>query len=170
MKRRIYSVLPDVSTARAVHNELLLSRVEESQMHFLANDNVDLADLPRANLLQTSDVIHGLQIGLIYGGVTGMFAGTLAMPVLGLTLQTGAVIILALALAGTIVGAWSSSMVAISMPNRQLKQFESAIKKGRILLLLDVSKDRVVELTKAIESHYPQVDVLGVEPTIPAFP
>jgi len=71
MKRRLYFLLPDVNSTKIIHNELLLARIEERNMHVLARDDISLAGLPEASLLEKSDLIHGLQLGFIVGGFTG---------------------------------------------------------------------------------------------------
>ena len=43
-----------------------------------------------------------------------------------------------LAVFGGVFGAWSSSMIGISIPSPRLERFESAIAQGRILLMVDV--------------------------------
>lgn len=170
MKRRLYFLLPNLDSARAIHEELLLARVEERRMHFLARPDLDLEDLPRANILQYSDLVHGLQIGLIYGGLTGIFIGILSVPLLGLSLQSSGILILTIAVAGALLGGWASSMIAISMPNQRLEQFENALEQGQILLMVDAPRRRVEELGDRIRRQHPEVSTRGTEPTIPAFP
>ena len=38
-------------------------------MHVLARDDISLNGLPEASLLEKSDLIHGLQLGFIAGGL-----------------------------------------------------------------------------------------------------
>ena len=48
MRRRLYFVHPNIEVARNVFNTLLLARIEERHMRFLARDNSELGDLPEA--------------------------------------------------------------------------------------------------------------------------
>lgn len=75
MRRRLYFLLPDVKSAHEMFRDLLLARVEERHIHFLAREGTALGDLPEATPLQKSDAIHGLGVGLIVGGATGAAAG-----------------------------------------------------------------------------------------------
>ena len=170
MKRRLYFLLPDIESARSIHEELLLARVEERHMHFLSRSDLDLKELPRANILQYSDLVHGLQIGLIFGGLTGVFIGILSIPLLGLALQSSGVLILVIAVAGSLLGGWTSSMVGISMPNQRLKQFEPALQQGQILLMVDAPRQREKEVRDMINRQHPEANTQGTDPTIPAFP
>ncbi|MGB5306839.1 MAG: DUF1269 domain-containing protein, partial [Gammaproteobacteria bacterium] len=86
----------------------------------------------------------------------------------GLALGGGA--ILGIGLAGAGLGAWASGMIGISAPSSRLKEFESAIEKGGLLMMVDVPKKRVDEITDLVKKHHPEADVQGTEPVIPAFP
>lgn len=168
MRRRLYFLLPDLKHARQVFKDLLLARIEERHVHFLARDGLDLGDLPEATLLQKSDAVHGLGVGLIVGGFTGAAAGVVVLffPPAGLVMGLGVVLIMALL--GAIMGVWASGMIAADVPNTHLRQFEKDLKRGKILMMLDVPKDRMEDLTHLIERH--KAVVRGRDPTIPAFP
>lgn len=170
MKRRLYFILPDVRTAKRVYREMLLNHIDDHHMHVVAKEGVALHGLPEANLWQKSDVIHGAQLGLVIGGLTGAVLGVVA--VLANLLPGGAsgLIILAIALAGALIGAWASSMIALAVPNSRLRPFQKDLEEGHILYLVEVPPDRVEEITRKIRRHYPAADAHGVEPTIPAFP
>lgn len=170
MKRRLYFLLPDVATSRQVVDELLLARIEERHIHVLAKEGTPMEDLPEASLLQKSDFVHGVEQGIAVGGATGALAGIVAVtfPPAGLVLGGGA--ILATALAGVGIGAWVSGMVATDIPNSRLKDFESAVEAGELLMMVDVPKEQVDAVSAMVKSHHPEADVQGTEPTIPAFP
>lgn len=170
MRRRLYFVLPDVRTARKVHNELLLARVPEHRMHMVAREGIPLEKLPQANLLQTSDLVHGAQMGLVIGGVTGLVLSLFGLAVGFLPEGYEGLAVLAITLTGAVVGTWASSMIALAVPNTRLQPFQDAIDRGQILLMLEVPVGRVEEVTRSIRKHHPRADAHGVEPTIPAFP
>jgi len=79
-------------------------------------------------------------------------------------------VILAMSLIGAIVGIWVSGMIASNVPNTRLKKFSRDIEQGKILLMVDVPKDQIKEITALIREQYPDADVRGRDPTIPAFP
>ncbi len=170
MRRRLYFVLPDVTTAKTVHDELLLARIEERHMHFLARDDQDLRGLPAAGLLQKTDVVHGTQMGFTIGGVTGIVMGILTTMFFFAEYNISGLVVLWMAAAGAIIGAWSSSMIAVNVPNSRLRAFQKDIETGHVLLMVDVPASRTEEISDAIRKHHPEADMHGVEPTIPAFP
>lgn len=167
--KRIYFLVPNLDIAHKVVNELLLARIEERNIHIVARKGTPLEDLPEASLLQRKDVIPAFQQGVALGGLTGALAGIVAVALpTGLVLGGGAVMVLSLAGAG--VGGWASSMIGSSVDNRQIQQFEEAIERGELLMMVDVPKARVEEIEELIMNHHPEVDCEGTEPTIPAFP
>jgi hypothetical protein len=170
MRRRLYFLLPDVKQAREMFRDLLLARIEERHVHFLARDGVSLKDLPEATLLQKSDAIHGLGVGLIVGGATGAVAGLVVwlFPPLGIVTNLG--LILVLSLVGAFIGVWVSGMVAADIPNSHLARFRKDVEHGKILAMVDIPKARIDEVTALVHRHHPEIVARGRDPTIPAFP
>ena len=170
MRRRLYFMLPDVESARAMLNDLLLARIECRHIHFLSRRDSLPDDLPQASVLQKTDIVHGAQSGVVIGGVVGAAAGALLVffPPEGATLAL--MTVLAVALGGAVFGAWASSMVASSVPNSRLKSFEREMEAGKVLMMVDVPMRRVQEICDAIAKRHPEAASGGFEPTIPAFP
>ena len=170
MKRRLYFLLPNLASARTVHNELLLAKVEERNMHVVAREGSDMGDLPEASITQKSDIVHGAQLGFIVGGFTGVGLGILAsaMNLLAPGLEVWS--LSSIAIGGAFLGSLTSSMVAVSIPSTRLKPFRSAIDQGKYLFMVDIPVQRVEELSHALKQHHPEVDMRNTEPTIPAFP
>ena len=161
MRRRLYFLLPNVKTAKAVFKKLLLARIEQQYVFFLAKPGLSLGDLPEATMLQKSDEIHGLAVGLVVGGATGALAGVIAMmfPPSGLVMGLG--VILAMSLIGAIVGIWVSGMIAADVPNTRLKKFSHDIEQGKILLMVDVPKHQIKDISGLIREQHPHADARG---------
>ncbi|WP_137940042.1 DUF1269 domain-containing protein [Chitinivorax sp. B] len=170
MSKRLYFLLPDVQVAKQTMNDLLLARIDQRHIHFLAKMDLGDAGLHQANLLQESDVVHGAQTGLLMGAATGLLLGIGAA--FFLASETGPIwgVTLAMFLFGALFGAWAAGMIGISATNSRHRQFESELEKGSILLMVDVPKARVEEIRQLVEREDPHVKDEGQEPTIPAFP
>jgi hypothetical protein len=166
----MYLTLPDVPSARALANDLLLARIEDRHMHFLARRGTPLGDLHEASYIQKSDAVHGAVTGFLTGGVMGVIVGALLVnfPPGGVTLQF--VTVLIAALVGSVLGAWVATMVGLQIPNSRLKAFENEIADGKILLMLDVPGSRYQEVHDVIARTHPEAVDRGSEPSIPAFP
>ena len=170
MRRRLYFVLPDVASARSMLNEMLLARIEVKHIHFLSRRDTLPEDLPEANVLQKTDIVHGAQMGVGIGGIVGAVAGALVVffPPEGVTLKLFTVLVVALG--GALFGTWASSMVASSVPNSRLKPFDRDMEAGKVLMMVDVPMRRVQEICDLVSRKHPEAASGGFEPTIPAFP
>jgi hypothetical protein len=170
--RRLYFLIPNIDSAKTIVDELLLARIEERHIHIAAKDHHALteAHLPEAGLLQESDFVPAVERGVAIGGATGVLAGIAAVTIPGAALALGGGAILGIGLAGAGVGAWMSGMIGVSVPSSRLKEFEAAIEEGNLLMMVDVPKARVDEITELVKSHHPEAHIEGTEPVIPAFP
>ena len=171
MRRRIYWLLPDLTSAIRTENDLLLARIAWQHIHFVGSEDADMTGLHAANVLQTSDVIRSAQAGLVIGGASGAVLGVLValfFPVIGPAPDWGTAAVLSIL--GGAIGAWASSMIGISTPSSRLKRFEPAIGQGQILLMVDVPRSRVEEIETRLQALHPEARLEGIEPNIPAFP
>ena len=166
--RRLYFLLPNLDVTHKVVDELLLARIEERHIHVIAKEGTPLKDLPEASLIQKSDFVPAVERGVAMGGATGIAAGLVAIALHGVVIAGGA--LLAMGLAGAGMGAWLGGMIGMDVENTHIKQFESAIQAGQILVLVDVPKDRVDDIQSSVKKHHSDADFEGTEPTIPAFP
>lgn len=171
MRKRIYWLLPDVSSSRRTMDDLLLAQIEVRHIHFVAREGTDMTGLHEANVLQTSDLIRSAEAGLCIGGGTGAIVGAVlavAYPIVGDAPQWGLVGVLAIVGGG--FGAWASSMIGIATPSNRLKRFKPAIDAGQLLLMVDVPRSRVTEIEARLEALHPEARFEGQEPNVPAFP
>ena len=123
--RRIYVTLPDVPSARGLANDLLLARVEDRHMRFLARRGTDLGELNEASYLHKTDAVHGAFVGLVIGGVMGAVVGAILVnfPFQGVSMEMVAVLVAAVV--GALLGMWVATMVGLQIPTSRLKGFES---------------------------------------------
>ena len=170
MKLRMYVTLPDVASARKLADDLLLARIEDRHMHFLARRGTDLGELHEASYLMKTDTVHGAFTGMVLGGILGVLVGLVLVhfPPAGLSMQLAAVLVAAIV--GALLGTWIAGMVGLQVPNSRLKSFEPEIQDGKVLLLLDVPARRYEEVRSIIARTHPEAADHGNEPTVPAFP
>jgi hypothetical protein len=170
MRRRLFFMLPDVTVARTLMNELLLARIDARHIHFLSRRDSLPSDLPEATFLQKTDFVHALEAGGLVGGIAGAVGGGLVwlFPPQGLVPEL--IVVLAGSLLGVVLGAWFASMAGSSVPNSALRAFQSGMESGKVLLMVDVPFRRVEEIRVLVASHHPEAEWGGVAPQIPAFP
>lgn len=156
MRRRLYFLLPDVDSARRTADDLLLARVDDRHMRFLARRGTALDPLNEAGYLHKSDLMHGAAVGAALGGFIGALAGALvvAYPPEGMSPELVAVLIGLLV--GAPLGAWMASMAGAAVPNSRLRQFQADIEAGRVLMMVDVPFRRVAEITELVLARHPE--------------
>lgn len=169
MRKRLYFLLPSVESARQTANDLLLARVEDRHMHFLAKRNTNLGELHEASYVHKTDLLHGAGVGLALGGIGGIVLGAaiVAYPPEGTHPQL--VTVLITAIVGAVLGAWMSSMAAAAVPNSRLKRFQNEIANGKVLLMLDVPRSRVEAMHELMRGRHPEAVSGGQETRFAAF-
>ncbi|MGM9480520.1 DUF1269 domain-containing protein [Roseateles sp. NT4] len=168
MRKRIYWLLPHLSSARRTMDELLLARITEHHIHFVAAEGASMDGLHAANVLQTSDLVEAAQNGALIGSGLGAAGGVAAA--MAISAASPAAVVIGLAAVGAMLGTWSSSMIGSSTPSRRLKRFEQAIEEGQYLLIVDVPRTRITEIEELLARTHPEAHFEGVEPNVPAFP
>ena len=170
MRLRMYVTLPDLESARRLADDLLLARIEDRHMHFLARRGTSLGALNEASYLAKTDAWHGAFTGMVLGGAIGALVGfaLVQFPPGGSSPQPVAILIATMV--GALLGSWVAAMVGLQVPNSRLKKFEADIAAGKILLMLDVPAHRRQEVAAIIARTHPEAIDRGDEPTVPAFP
>ena len=138
-------------------SDLKAEGVDEDAIGVLAQDPASFNAIPVADVSETSDFKPAVAQGVVVGGGTGLLAG-LAMAVVPAGFAVGGAAVAGMALAGGAFGAWVSGMVGVSVPNREIAEFESAIEQGAILMMVEAADDDEREVIKQV--------VLGRHPKV----
>jgi hypothetical protein len=170
MRRRLYFIMPDLASARRAMDDLLLARIEERHIHFLAKRGTPMDGLHEANHLQKSDLVHGAQVGLALGALLGFVLGAVLVMTMVTEDRWQIATVLGSGVIGALFGAWVASMVGVAVPNSRLRQFAKAIEEGKLLLMADVPQHRVEEIRSLLNAQHPEAEDRGIDPHIPAFP
>lgn len=159
--KRLYFLSPSLESTTAIVEELQTLGIQDRNIHVVGKNHTGLAKnhIHEASVLQTSDVIPALERGAAIGVTSGLLAGLVAVsfPPAGLILGGGAV--LGLSLFGAGFGAWVSSMIGVSVPNKTVEQYQQAIDKGQFLLITDIAKEDGRRITKLILKHHPEASI-----------
>lgn len=167
MNRRLYFMLPDVGSAHTMLDDLLLARVNANRIHFLANANTPLGDLPEATISERTDLIEGWEIGMVLGTLAGFVAGLFAISI-PTWWYTQPIPVVATLVVCTFVGFFAgglwTALVATNIPNNQLKPFEKLIAKGQVLMIVLAPFHRVQEIRKLVAEKHPEATYNGSWP------
>ena len=107
--RRLYLLIPDVESCRAIVDELRAEGVASSHLHVVASLSSHLEGLPEATAWQKTELAHGIWIGILLGGVAGLLASLLAVTIPPPGIEIGATAVLASTVAGAAFGALASA-------------------------------------------------------------
>ena len=166
--KRLCFLLPDVTSAHAVVDDLRARGIADADIYVVANETTELGDLPDAGAIEKSDFHPQLTRGLATGGAIGVIGGLIAMRVAGAVIGGGAVLMFGLIGAG--VNALLAAIAGASFPNSRLTQFENAIREGHVLVMTDVPTSDLASIEKLVSSRHPEIEIETLEPHTPIFP
>jgi len=158
---KLYFLMPDERTATDVVADLTAKGVPETAIGVVAREPVSNSSVPEADASDTSDFKPAISQGIIVGGGTGLLAG-LTMAVVPGGFAAGGAALAGLALAGGAFGAWVSGMIGVSVPNREIAEFETAIKDGALLMMIEVEDSEREAIKQIVTGRHPKV-VFGGE-------
>jgi hypothetical protein len=163
-------MLPDLNAARQLADALLLARIDDRHMHFLARRDVSLAPLHEAGIWQKTDLRHagflGAGLGVVCGALFGVFLKL--TPIEGLAAGVGTLMVCSLI--GGLLGAWGATLTGASTPSVKLRRFEAELEAGSVLLMVDVPVRRLQAVQALLSQHCPHASNRGLDLTMPAFP
>lgn len=163
--RRIYFLVPDIETTHKIVNELRSEGIEDRHMHVLAKRDTPLEDLPEATEFQKTDFIPAVERGAALGATTGLLAGLIGLRFAGFAIAGGPV--LGVLFFGATIGAMMSGLAGLQVGNSKVKQYEKAIEKGELLLMVDIPKEQIDAISKIVIKHHPNAEFEGIEPLLP---
>lgn len=141
MSQRLAILSNSLDDAGAIVDALRAKGHTDDDIYVVTKHDIILEDLPEADPRQYSDLLPTLKQGAGVGGALGLFGGLLmvTLPPAGIAIGGGA--IAAFAAGGAALGAWTSSLIGIRMPNSKLEDFQAAIENGKTLVLVDVEDE-----------------------------
>jgi len=147
--RRVYST-PDVASAQRALQAARGAGVGNDDLSLIARSDIELESIPDERKEAKTDFLPAVARGAAGGGAAGLLAGlvAVAIPPLGITLAGVGV----MAVAGALVGSWSSALVGATVPDPVRRRFEEEIESGRILLVIDAEEPVLAPADTAIRA------------------
>ena len=123
----------------------------------------ELRKLLDLGVSKTSDLIGSLARGAFIGGVAGLIAGFLIVQFLSEEISLGWGSIAGICIFGIFFGAWTSSLIGVSVPNPVVEKIRLAAKEGGIIMMVDVSPEKEQEIDHLIKANFSEILLYGVE-------
>ncbi|MCL1499583.1 hypothetical protein [Xanthomonas nasturtii] len=135
--RHVYSTA-DLDSAQRVLQAARGAGIDNDALSLIARSDIELQDVPDERKDAKTDFLPAAARGAATGGAAGLVAGlvAIAVPPIGLTLAGAGV----MALAGALVGSWSSALIGATVPDPVRRQFEDEIQAGRVLVIVDAEQ------------------------------
>ncbi|MGB1110430.1 MAG: DUF1269 domain-containing protein [Gammaproteobacteria bacterium] len=162
---KLYFLVPDSSTAENIVGDLKSAGIDEADIGVVAKSDAMTDALPEAGIEKTSDVKPALKDGMAVGAATGVLAGLAATVVSG-GLAIGGTAYFAMVVGGSAFGAWASSLIGVSVPNREVQEFQDAIDAGRLLMIVSATTLPDEIIRSVVETHHPDVKYGGQEDAV----
>ncbi|AZR24258.1 hypothetical protein [Xanthomonas vasicola] len=152
--RHVYSTA-DLDSAQRVLQAARGAGIDNDALSLIARSDIELQDVPDERKDAKTDFLPAAARGAATGGAAGLVAGlvAIAVPPIGLTLAGAGV----MALAGALVGSWSSALIGATVPDPVRRQFEDEIQAGRVLVILDAEQ-------AALQNAEPAMVAAGATP------
>lgn len=165
MKTRCVFSTPDLATARAAMMAARQAGIPDDDISLIAREDIELEQIPDHLMTERTDFYPAAARGVACGGGAGILLGLIAIafPPLGVTLAGAA----AIALAGAAVGCWTGALVGTDVPDAVHRKFKDEIASGRILVVLDASKDRLAVAGPAVLATGARHMLLHAHPEVP---
>jgi hypothetical protein len=158
MNLRLKFLLPNMKVAKQASEAMLLARVEDKNVFFLAKPGTDLGLLQPAPASEATNTLHEGFKGILMGAGLGLLGGlyVLYFPAWvtespnWFTNASAWVILSVTALIGAAAAAFGAAMLGMNILNSDLKKYQTRIDAGAVLMIVCVPFHRAQEIRKIV--------------------
>jgi hypothetical protein len=154
MRPQLKFLLPDVKTANQASEALLLARIDNKNICFLARPGTDLGKLQLASTLESTNVVNESEKGILIGASIGLIAGLIThfyFPGIPQSLHINWMILVGvLMVLGAAISAIGAAVFGSNFFNDDLVKFKKRIDEGAILMIVSAPFQRSNEITKIV--------------------
>jgi hypothetical protein len=146
MRLKLEYLLPDIDAANQAADKMLLARVDERYIHFLAKTGTDLGLLKPANTTERTNLLSDSGRGVLIGAFIGMLAGwyVLVFPPwmtespMWYTHSHWTMVLAITIIAGAAAAAIGAGLIGVNLFNSDLDRYKDKIDQGEILMIVNV--------------------------------
>ena len=119
---------------------------------FTSTTDVDNASMKSSTRATNDNISNGVLTGGVLGGLAGLLigAGSMVVPGLGIIAAAGPITGL---ISGAVTGGIVGGLVDLGIPEDKSKNYESDLKKGKILFSMKSDVDKVTQITSILKSN-----------------
>lgn len=167
--KRLYYLTRNIDAAERVSNNLHKLGITDKNFYVLSKNNESSLyrrHLHPANTLHKTDIIHGAELGSVYGLPVGILLALFLsfLPVYGVPAN-------GLAMFFTVVfcvllGGWIGGFIGIQTENYKIRKFHNMLDKGYFLILVDVEVRQEKAVREQMKVAFPEVKYFGSDTSI----
>jgi hypothetical protein len=148
MKTRHVFVTGSVAQATAAIAAARRAGIGEHDISLIADSAIEMEEVPDDLRNAENDFMPAAARGALAGGSAGLIGGLIGVvvPPIGLTIAGVAIT----TLIGAAVGSWVTALIGSMVPDEVHRRFESEIRAGRILLVVDETPEAMAAAEAAL--------------------
>ena len=154
MRQHLKFLLPDIKTANQASEALLLARIDNKNISFLAKPGTDLGKLQAASTLESTNVVNEGERGILIGASIGLIAGLIThfyFPIIPQSLHINWMVLVgALMVFGAALSAVGAAVFGVNFFNDDLENYKKRIDQGAILMIVSAPFQRSNEINKIV--------------------
>ncbi len=158
MHLKLHFLLPNIKVAHKASEAMLLARVEDKNVCFLAKPDTDLGVLRHATALEATNTFHEGLKGVLMGAGLGLLGGlyVLYFPAwftdspLWFTNASWYTILAVTTLLGAAAAAFGAALLGFNILNTDLERYHKRIDDGAVLMIVSVPYQRANEIRKIV--------------------
>ncbi|MES2547510.1 MAG: hypothetical protein V4575_07355 [Pseudomonadota bacterium] len=158
MKLKLHFLLPDMKVANQASQAMLLARVEDKDVCFLARPGTNLGVLHEAPAIEATNTINEGLKGIFMGAAIGLLGGLYVLyfppwfteSPLWFTNTSDWIILSVTTLAGAAAAAFGAALLGFNILNTNLAKYQSRIDSGAVLMIVTVPYQRAKEIRKIV--------------------
>jgi len=142
--------------------------ITDWNFHVLSKDENGLykRHIHSANMLQKTDIIHGIEQGIVRGFLWGLGASMILsqIPIHGSILPLS--VLISIQLASILLGGWHGSLFGYQSENYKIKPFHEKLEQGYYLIMIDVPKRQVAMVEELMMEEHSDVIFCNQDTTL----
>lgn len=154
VRQHLKFLLPDIKVANQASEALLLARIDNKNICFLAKPGTNLGSLQAASTLESTDMVNVGQRALLLGAAFGLIIGLYAYYFQSWVTESmhvnWIVLVGALMILGALLSAIAGTLFGTNFFNNGLKKYKTQINEGAILMIVSAPFQRADEICKVM--------------------
>ena len=162
MRPHLKFLLPDIKTANQACEALLLARIDNKNISFLAKPGIDLGNLQSASTIESTNIVNEAEKGILIGASIGLLFGLYAhyfQPWITESMNVHWMVLVgAMMILGAALSSIGAAVFGTNLFNDDLKNYESKIEQGAILMIVTAPFQRSNEIRKIVSKLHLKFD------------